>query len=256
MKKTLIQIYEIQSPKEAEIVISTGIDHVGSVLLSDANYGSLKETISFVKEKGAKSSLIPLFNDTDAVCQALLDLKPDIVHFCSTFTDIKDKDAHIKKGISLQKSVKKYFPEISIMRSIEIAGPGFGHIIPSLDTAKAFQPFSDFFLTDTWPGTGSESDKTDPVPGFVGITGQICDWDIAAKLVSQSSIPVILAGGISPENVFFAILKTKPYGVDSCTLTNAKDDKGKTIRFKKDKNLVKAMVNESRRADILLYGEK
>ena len=33
MSKTIIQIYEIQTPDEAETMLSIGVDHVGSVLL-------------------------------------------------------------------------------------------------------------------------------------------------------------------------------------------------------------------------------
>ena len=60
-----------------------------------------------------------------------------------------------------------------------------------------------------------------PVEGFVGITGKTCDWIAARRLVESSRIPVILAGGLSPENVYEGILAIRPAGVDSCTLTNA-----------------------------------
>ncbi|MBN1940309.1 MAG: N-(5'-phosphoribosyl)anthranilate isomerase, partial [Candidatus Aminicenantes bacterium] len=59
----------------------------------------------------------------------------------------------------------------------------------------------------------------------------------------------ILAGGLSPENVYEAAMKVRPAGVDSCTLTNAVDLEGKPIRFKKDFAKVAAFVAESRRAE-------
>jgi phosphoribosylanthranilate isomerase len=63
-----------------------------------------------------------------------------------------------------------------------------------------FGPVSDYFLTDTLLTDGSGA-ADQPVDGFVGITGTTCDWKIAAELVRISPMPVILAGGISPENV-------------------------------------------------------
>ena len=38
MKKTLVQIYEVQEPDEAEALIALGVDHIGSVLLSQNSW--------------------------------------------------------------------------------------------------------------------------------------------------------------------------------------------------------------------------
>ncbi|MCP4669594.1 MAG: hypothetical protein GY849_24940, partial [Deltaproteobacteria bacterium] len=65
----------------------------------------------------------------------------------------------------------------------------------------------------------------------------------------QSHIPVILAGGLSPENVFKAVMKTWPEGADSCTLTNQVDAAGRPVRFKKDFQKVKRFVEEVGRAE-------
>ncbi|MBU8901238.1 MAG: phosphoribosylanthranilate isomerase, partial [Victivallales bacterium] len=45
-----------------------------------------------------------------------------------------------------------------------------------------------------------------------GGTGQLCDWSLAAELSSMR--PVILAGGISPENIKEAIGQVKPVIID------------------------------------------
>ena len=85
--------------------------------------------------------------------------------------------------------------------------------------------------------------------GYVGITGDVCDWDIAIALVEASRIPVILAGGISPENVFDAIGRVKPAGIDSCTQTNVRDKRRRPIRFRKDFDRVRRLLDEVRRAE-------
>lgn len=49
----------------------------------------------------------------------------------------------------------------------------------------------------------------------VGGTGKTCNWDLAAEFTARSPIPVILAGGLGPDNVEEAIRKVKPFGVDA-----------------------------------------
>jgi len=136
------------------------------------------------------------------------------------------------------------------MRSIPIPEPGKEDRFPVMKLARIFEPVSDFFLTDTLLGveSGSVTGKQ-PVSGFVGITGRTCDWEKAKELVQKSRIPVILAGGLSPDNVSQGIIQVKPAGVDSCTGTNEIDSSGKPIRFKKDFNRVRRFVKEVRRLE-------
>ena len=47
-----------------------------------------------------------------------------------------------------------------------------------------------------------------------GGTGKRVDWDLAAEIVAMSKVPVVLAGGLTPENVGEAIRRVKPFGVD------------------------------------------
>jgi phosphoribosylanthranilate isomerase len=51
-------------------------------------------------------------------------------------------------------------------------------------------------------------------PKTVGGTGQVCDWDKARTLVKSVETPILLAGGLSPENVADAIAQVGPWGVD------------------------------------------
>lgn len=45
-------------------------------------------------------------------------------------------------------------------------------------------------------------------------TGVALDWDMAAKITSRINLPVILAGGLTTENVPAAVRKVKPYALD------------------------------------------
>lgn len=54
--------------------------------------------------------------------------------------------------------------------------------------------------------------------GSYGGTGKQADWPAARELRSQlGSVPLILAGGLKPENVAAAIAAVGPYGVDTAS---------------------------------------
>ena len=252
MNKIIVQIYEVQTPSEAEKLLALGVDHIGSVIVSQESWKvpSIRDTVHLVQDNDGRSSLIPLFDDLETICFMLDYYQPDIIHFCEAITLGNGPSASCKKLVILQKNIKKRFPEIKIMRSIPIPQPKLPNQGETLELARMFEAVSDYFLTDTLivKSSGSIFDLQ-PVKGFVGITGKTCNWDMATQLVQASHIPVILAGGITPENAFDGIMQVMPAGVDSCTGTNALDSKGRSIRFKKDLEKVKHMVDEARRAE-------
>ncbi|MFB6284931.1 MAG: phosphoribosylanthranilate isomerase [Halobacteria archaeon] len=47
-----------------------------------------------------------------------------------------------------------------------------------------------------------------------GGTGETHDWEKSRRIVEESGRPVVLAGGLTPENVSDAVHKIDPYGVD------------------------------------------
>ncbi len=252
MGKIITQIYEVQTPAEAKQLIELGVDHIGSVIVSEDNWKVplIKETIENIKGTISKSSLIPLFKKPEIIIKVLDYYRPDIVHFCDDLSNHNNVNENYEDLLHLQKNVRENFPEIKIMRSIPIAQSGRTETVNTIKLAQIFEPVSDFFLTDTLL-TAKSNVSTDqqPVNGFIGITGKTCDWNMALELVNSSSIPVILAGGISPDNVFDGITYVRPAGVDSCTGTNAKDENGDLIRFKKDFEKIKRFVKKVRSAE-------
>jgi len=51
------------------------------------------------------------------------------------------------------------------------------------------------------------------VKGLPGGTGQTFDWELAV-VAQKYDIPIILAGGLNPENVALAMEKVRPFGLD------------------------------------------
>jgi phosphoribosylanthranilate isomerase len=246
----IVQIYEIQTPEEARTMIDLGVDHIGSVLLSAEKWkdSTIKKVIETVRAAGRKSSLIPLFCNPDLIAQAIRFYQPDIIHFCEALGGEGRGNGVTAMALERQTMIRRQFPEIQIMRTIPIAADGDHDGAATLELEAAFGPVSDWFLTDTVIAAGSVQDQ--PVSGFVGITGKACDWSAARKLVEASRIPVILAGGIGPNNVESAILQVRPAGVDSCTQTNAVGADGKPVRFQKDSEKVAALVLSARKKHI------
>jgi len=246
----VVQIYEVQQADEAKALCELDVDHIGHVLLTRDEWKSesIRGAARATQSGGAKSTLIPLFHDQETVFKALDYYQPDIVHFCESL--IKESDEKLTELVELQESIKKGFSEVKIMRSVPIAPPGLNSDIPTFEIASRFESVSDYLLTDTIIVEDDHivaGDQLDPT--FFGITGKTCDWVVAAELVKRSSVPVILAGGIAPDNVYDGVVKVNPHGIDSCTLTNASDESGKYIRFKKDLDKVKRLIAEVRRAE-------
>lgn len=67
--------------------------------------------------------------------------------------------------------------------------------------------------------------RNDPLPGVSDAiivdeshgSGKKSDWSRARDIVRRSKVPVILAGGLTPENVTDAIRQVQPYAVDVAT---------------------------------------
>lgn len=257
MERLTVQIYEIQDSFEAERMIEAGVDRIGSVLLSEEGWkvSAIRDAIRLVEDNSISSSLIPLFSRPEAIFRAIDWYRPDIIHFCESLSMSGGIPPSVNNLVHVQEDLKKRYPEIKVMRSIPIAMQGQADMVPTLELAKMFEHVSDVFLTDTLLFETTGCDKEQPVDGFVGITGVTCDWTMAKNLVDQSSIPVILAGGLSPDNVYEAAIRINPAGVDSCTQTNAVGENGKPIRFNKDLAKVRQFVEEARRAEKILKSE-
>jgi phosphoribosylanthranilate isomerase len=205
--------------------------------------------IRISKEAGVKNSLLPLFRDEDTLHRILEYYTPTYLHFCDSLTNHLGQQKDLESMTGLQGRLKEKFPELGIIRTMPVPrkGPRY-HDFPFLEIARAFTQVTDVFLIDTWV-------EEAPVEGFIGITGQTADWDMAAELVLNTDIPVILAGGLSPDNVYEALLKVLPAGADSCTQTNRMDKSRNSIRFKKDFKKVEKFVSEVRRAEEALHEE-
>lgn len=71
-------------------------------------------------------------------------------------------------------------------------------------------------------------------PGVYGGTGQTIDWALAAKVVAQAARPVVLSGGLNPQNIATAIQQVHPTAVDTASGVESspgRKDKNKMAAF-------------------------
>lgn len=84
----------------------------------------------------------------------------------------------------------------------------------NLPVIKAFKVGPDFTVNQL---TGYDVDwilLDSAVPGAAGGTGKTFDWQQSARFIHQIKVPVLVAGGLTSENVTTAINCLKPQGVD------------------------------------------
>jgi phosphoribosylanthranilate isomerase len=98
------------------------------------------------------------------------------------------------------------------------------------DRARELDDVVDALLVDSTTDEGA------------GGTGETHDWDATGALAADLDSPVVLAGGLTPENVTEAVETAEPYGVDVASGVEA--DGGT-----KDAAAVDAFVRAVRRAD-------
>jgi len=206
---TLVQIYEVSNPKEATSLAALGVDHIGVLVGKgkfprEQSYSATREIFAAVPSSAKKLSL-SLAHDIGELAEVVTETRPDILHLGTR------PEALVPATIL---KLKKGFPHLHVMRTIPVRGES------DIELAKMYEGVADFLLLDTWKSGEPE----------IGACGLVHDWNTSRKIVEQVKIPVILAGGIGPENAFDAVRLVKPAGVDSKTKTDLPDGSAKDLQ--------------------------
>jgi phosphoribosylanthranilate isomerase len=204
----LVQIFEVQTPEEAAALARLGVDHIG-VLVGD---GAFPRELSIAHTKaifvavpaGHKRVALSLSPNLEEVARVVEETKPDIVQVQAEVDDFP---------VDMTRALKTRFPQIPIIRAIPVIDE------TSIDTAASYKGVADFVLLDSY----------DLEKRQFGALGRVHDWSLSRRIVDEVGIPVILAGGLGPDNVAAAITAVRPAGVDSKTKTDYADGPAKDL---------------------------
>ncbi len=222
----LVQIAGIRSLAEARMILEAGADWLGFPLRLEHHEEDLPE--------GDVARIISSFGIGDrAVLITYLEEAGPILELAARLGSRRVQlhgDITVGEAIRLRESAAG----LTLIKALVVRPGNLGDLMGAL---LDFGSLVDAFITDTW----------DPATDARGATGKPHDWDVSRRLVEVAPVPVILAGGLTPENVGRAIAQVRPAGVDSHTGVEAPDGM-------KDPNRVRAFVGEARRAFALLRG--
>jgi phosphoribosylanthranilate isomerase len=215
-----IQVAGVIDQVEADMLIECGVNYLGFPLRLPVN----KEDLN---EEEAKEIIQKLYPPNYGIVISYSSTAEEAIELCDKI-EVNMIQLHGPIKIEELIKLKSIKPELAIIKSLVIRND---NVLELLNNLKEFEQYVDAFITDTY----------DPITGASGATGKTHDWEISKKFVKLASKPVILAGGLNPENVYDAILKVKPAGVD--VHTGVEKSSGR-----KDKELVRMFFEQSQKA--------
>jgi phosphoribosylanthranilate isomerase len=221
----ITQLYTMQSVDEALACADAGADHLGITPPHGGLPGevSLRLAAEIVQAVGsrAKAIVLTVWTDPVAIAELVDATRPSILHLCPP--------PHLTSP-AVVEAIRVRLPGVPVMQAVSVVGP------ESVAEAREFAKVVDYLILDT----------NDPNIGGVGASGATHDWSVSRAIVNAVPVPVILAGGLSPDNVAEAIRVVRPWGVDSLTHTNERLPNG---GFRKDLDRVRAFIAAARTAD-------
>ena len=213
----LIQVAGVIDQAEAGLLQECGVRYLGFPLRLPVNREDLTEAeaASIIRSltPPVRGVLITYLGEAEAISRFADALGARIVQL------------HGDIPVPELRRLRALDPSLTIVKSLVVGL----HSIPVLERlVSELAPLVDAFLTDTFA----------PDTGAAGATGRTHDWSVSRRMVELSPRPVILAGGLTAENVRRAIEEVRPAGVD--VHTGVEDASGRKSRDK-----VLAFVSEA-----------
>jgi len=188
-----VKICGIRTDADLKTAIAAGADAVGFLV------GQIHASPDFILISTAArlAALLPPF--VTPVLVTHLTKPEDIMEIVSK-TSIRTVQLHGGSSLADVKKLSSMMPPGSAL--ILAAHILQDKCTPSLDD---YYPYLRAVLLDSY-----NKEK-----GQVGGTGQVHNWELSARIVRECPLPVMLAGGLTPDNVKEAIRTVRPYAVDA-----------------------------------------
>lgn len=188
--QNLIKVCGIQNLYEAQGSLEAGANSIG-MLIGVPEYvedkvspDTAREIVASIPE-GIRTVMVTHFLQTDKITET------------AEYAGVSAVQVHNELSISDLALLRKKLPSLEIIKTVHVLDDS------AINEAKIYEPYSDMILLDTKSGIR------------IGGTGKTHDWNISKEIVRQSKVPVILAGGLNPENIEAAVNKIRPWGIDA-----------------------------------------
>jgi phosphoribosylanthranilate isomerase len=205
-----IKICGIKTEHDLAAAINSGADAVG--FITDVPVDSPRKIT--LAEASRLISKVPLFVTT------VLVIMPENAHQAVRMIQAARPVAvQIHNALPLSELVKIKETGVKLIKTIQVCRDSKADML--IKQIKQFSGVADAILLDT------------ALDGKTGGTGVPHNWEVSSKVVLNAGIPVILAGGLKPENVGDAVKCVRPYAVDTASgvETDGKKDQKKVMDF-------------------------
>jgi phosphoribosylanthranilate isomerase len=204
----LVQAAGVHDAREALVIAQSGIRCIGLPLRLPVHTEDITEHDAAALCRMLQTLPPSAAGPVCPVCITYLDTAQDIRELCRMLGT-----AHVQLhgGIPVHQlaALRAMMPGLYIIKSLVVrqTETGKDNLEELTGIIDATAQLVDAYITDTH----------DPASGADGATGKTHDWRTSRALVRRSPLPVILAGGLTPQNVRQAVLTVRPAGVDAHT---------------------------------------
>ncbi len=186
-----VQIAGVSTLEEALAIERAGADALGfTVRLPHGLHDDLTED----RARAIIAALPPFIS---SVAITYIDNAREAVELCR-YLGVSTLQLHGEFPTQEIPLLRAGLPHLRIIRGVNVVGP------ESIELAREVERRVDAIILDTF----------DPETGRHGATGKTHDWSISRTIVEKARVPVVLAGGLTPDNVGKAIEAVGPWGVD------------------------------------------
>lgn len=194
-RRTRLKICCIASAEEAGLAVEAGADAVGLVGAMPSGPGPIED-----------AAIAAIARQVPPPCVAVL-----LTAAVQADTIAEQADAaavpmvqivnHVDPGI--YPRLRACLPGRRLLQVVHVQDRS------AIDRARSYAALADALLLDSGrPGAAIAE---------LGGTGRVHDWRISRQIATEADLPVILAGGLDPDNVGAAIATVRPFAVDVCS---------------------------------------
>lgn len=190
----IVQVAGIIDAQEADLLLQDGVDWLGFPLRLPSGKDDISEAAATAIIRGLKAPHM-------GVLISYMTQAEEVAAFCDAL-GARGVQLHGDISVTEVAKLRALRPNLRVLKSLVVHGDNLSALLSLVDDCCEFV---DMFITDTF----------DPATGAKGATGQTHDGGISAELARRSPKPLMLAAGLTPENLAHAIFTVRPAAVDA-----------------------------------------